>query len=116
MATRKSPEAANAHALSIVAEPGKPTLVLTRVFNAPRRLVFEAHAKPEHVWRWWGLRTHTMSACEVDPWTARELSRDDVRAPAACRDGGGPFDVTVEPGFEPSQGARRSQGRCDSWS
>jgi uncharacterized protein YndB with AHSA1/START domain len=41
-------------------------MILTRVFNAPRRLVFEAHTKPEHVSRWWGLRGHTMSVCEMD--------------------------------------------------
>jgi uncharacterized protein YndB with AHSA1/START domain len=38
----------------------------TRVFDAPRRLVFEAHAKPEHVRRWWGPRDTTMIACEMD--------------------------------------------------
>lgn len=38
----------------------------TRVFAAPRRLVFEAHAKAEHVRRWWGPRDSTMTACELD--------------------------------------------------
>jgi uncharacterized protein YndB with AHSA1/START domain len=28
-------------------------LVITRVFDAPRRLVFEAWAKPEHLARWY---------------------------------------------------------------
>src|SRR5579863_10078822 len=27
---------------------------MTRLFNAPRNLVFEAMTKPEHVKRWWG--------------------------------------------------------------
>lgn len=39
---------------------------MTRVFNAPRHLVFEAHSKPEHVCRWWGPRDTTMSSCEMD--------------------------------------------------
>jgi uncharacterized protein YndB with AHSA1/START domain len=39
---------------------------LTRVFDAPRALVFEAHSKPEHMRRWWGPRTHTMVSCEMD--------------------------------------------------
>ena len=39
---------------------------LTRVFNAPRRLVFEAHSKPEHMQRWWGPRGTTMVSCEMD--------------------------------------------------
>lgn len=38
----------------------------TRVFDAPRRLVFEAHANPEHVRRWWGPRSSTMTTCEMD--------------------------------------------------
>ena len=53
---------------------GKMTLALkseleiefTRVFDAPRRLVFEAHSKPEHIRRWWGPRGATMPVCEMD--------------------------------------------------
>jgi uncharacterized protein YndB with AHSA1/START domain len=39
---------------------------LTRVFHAPRSLVFEAHSKPEHMRRWWGPRDTTMVSCEMD--------------------------------------------------
>jgi uncharacterized protein YndB with AHSA1/START domain len=40
---------------------------LTRVFNAPRRLVFEAHSKAEHVRRWWGGGMGmTMVVCDMD--------------------------------------------------
>ena len=38
----------------------------SREFDAPRRLVFEAHSKAEHVRRWWGPRGSTMTACELD--------------------------------------------------
>ncbi|HTN90608.1 MAG TPA: SRPBCC family protein [Sorangium sp.] len=41
-------------------------VVITRTFAAPRRLVFEAMTKPEHVKRWYGLRSLTMSVCEID--------------------------------------------------
>jgi uncharacterized protein YndB with AHSA1/START domain len=41
-------------------------LVVTRVFNAPRHLVFEAWTKAEHVSRWFAPRPLTMSSCEVD--------------------------------------------------
>ncbi len=44
----------------------KPTITLTRVFDAPRRLVFEAFTKPEHMKRWWGPRDLTMTVCEID--------------------------------------------------
>jgi len=39
---------------------------MTRVFAAPRRLVFEAHSRPEHVRRWWGPRGGSMTTCEMD--------------------------------------------------
>jgi uncharacterized protein YndB with AHSA1/START domain len=39
---------------------------LTRVFNAPRRLVFEAHSKCEHVRRWWGGPDSAMTVCQMD--------------------------------------------------
>jgi len=41
-------------------------LVITRKFAAPRRLVFEAITKPEHVKRWYGCDAMTMTVCEID--------------------------------------------------
>ena len=41
-------------------------VVFMRVFHAPRALVFEAHAKPEHVRRWWGTAGDTMTECLLD--------------------------------------------------
>jgi uncharacterized protein YndB with AHSA1/START domain len=41
-------------------------LVVTRVFDAPRELVFEAWTEPEHLKRWWGPKGFTMPFCEVD--------------------------------------------------
>ena len=46
--------------------PSDTELVITREFNAPRALVFEALSKPEHVKRWYGLRQLTMPVCEID--------------------------------------------------
>lgn len=40
--------------------------VMTRTFDAPRSLVFEALSKPEHVVKWWGCRDMTMPVCEID--------------------------------------------------
>lgn len=52
---------------SLGGKPGKtPELVITRVFDAPRRLVFEAWTKAEHVSRWFAPRPLTMPSCEVD--------------------------------------------------
>lgn len=55
--------------LESVADPGrsKPEdLVLTRTFNAPRRMVFAAWTNAEHVARWFAPRPLTMPRCEVD--------------------------------------------------
>jgi uncharacterized protein YndB with AHSA1/START domain len=43
-------------------------IVLTRLFDAPRRLVFEAMTKPEHVKRWWGQlgEGYSVPVCEID--------------------------------------------------
>jgi uncharacterized protein YndB with AHSA1/START domain len=40
--------------------------VLTRVFSAPRRLLFEAWTNPEHVRRWYGCSTMRLAVCEID--------------------------------------------------
>jgi uncharacterized protein YndB with AHSA1/START domain len=37
-----------------------------RVFDAPRRLVFEAHTSCAHVRRWWGPNESAMPECELD--------------------------------------------------
>ena len=39
---------------------------LKRVFDAPRRLVWEAISKPEHFPHLWGPRRQTMVSCELD--------------------------------------------------
>jgi uncharacterized protein YndB with AHSA1/START domain len=41
---------------------------LTRLFDAPRHLVFEAMTKPEHIKRWWGCLGdgYSVPVCEVD--------------------------------------------------
>ncbi len=47
--------------------PGDREIVLTRVFDAPRQLVFDAHTKPELLQRWLtGCPDHSMPICEID--------------------------------------------------
>lgn len=41
-------------------------LVITRVFDAPRKLVFKAWTEPERVKRWWGPNGFTTPACTID--------------------------------------------------
>jgi len=48
--------------------PSDREIVLTRLFDAPRRLVFEAMTKPEHVKRWWGIldERYSVPVVEID--------------------------------------------------
>jgi uncharacterized protein YndB with AHSA1/START domain len=48
--------------------PSDREIILTRLFDAPRDLVFEAMSKPEHVRRWWGLLDdqHSVIVCDID--------------------------------------------------
>ncbi len=43
-------------------------VVMTRLFDAPRELVFEAMTRPEHVKRWWGQLGdgYSVPVCEID--------------------------------------------------
>jgi uncharacterized protein YndB with AHSA1/START domain len=52
--------------MSKSAEASKPDLVLTRVFDAPRKLVFTAWTDPKHLAQWFGPHGFTNPVCEVD--------------------------------------------------
>lgn len=49
-----------------VTESTERELVITRVFDAPRRLVFKAWTEPEHLMRWWGPKGFTLPSCKMD--------------------------------------------------
>lgn len=64
---------------NIVAEPGKQEIVITRVFDAPRDLVFKVTTDPNLIPQWWGPRKSTtiVDKMEVRPggeW--RFINRD----------------------------------------
>ncbi len=46
--------------------PSDRVLVITRVFDAPRDLVFKAWTEPERLMRWWGPKGFTTPFCKVD--------------------------------------------------
>jgi uncharacterized protein YndB with AHSA1/START domain len=48
--------------------PSDREIRLTRVFDAPRHLVFEAMTRPEHIKRWWGCLAdgYSVPVCDVD--------------------------------------------------
>ena len=59
--------AANSDTLKVTT-PSDSEIRMTRVFDAPRHLVFEAMTKPEHVKRWWGRlgEGYSVPVCEID--------------------------------------------------
>ena len=51
-----------------VTTPSEREIKMTRLFDAPRHLVWEAMSKPEHIKRWWGClgQGYSVPVCEVD--------------------------------------------------
>lgn len=52
--------------LTDTTNPTAGELVLMRVFDAPRELVFKAWTEPEHFARWWGPKGWTVPVCQID--------------------------------------------------
>lgn len=51
-----------------VSTPSDQEIRMTRLFDAPRDLVFEALTRPQHVKRWWGQLGdgYSVPVCEID--------------------------------------------------
>jgi uncharacterized protein YndB with AHSA1/START domain len=49
-----------------VAPSGDREIVVTRVFDAPRKLVFDALTRPELIKRWLGPRGWSLTECRID--------------------------------------------------
>jgi uncharacterized protein YndB with AHSA1/START domain len=49
-----------------VTTPSDTEIQMTRVFDAPRELVFEAHTTAEHMSNWWGPRKYEVVSAEYD--------------------------------------------------
>jgi len=44
----------------------KERMVITRVFDAPRALVWKAWTDPQYVMQWWGPKGFTAPVCKID--------------------------------------------------
>jgi len=51
---------------SPIVEPSERVLVITRIFDAPRELVFKAYTDPNLIPQWWGLRSSTTIVDKMD--------------------------------------------------
>jgi len=68
MDTRRGSEATSMKNSTTMERKSERELVLTRTFNAPARIVFDAWTKPELLKRWWIPKSSGMSllSCEAD--------------------------------------------------
>lgn len=66
--------------ISATVETSEWDLVMTRVFDAPRELVFQAWTETRHVAQWWGPNGFTNPVCEMDVRVGGAI-RIDMRAP-----------------------------------
>ncbi len=72
-------------------------LTLTRVFDAPRELVFKAWTDPKHMAQWWGPKDFTNPVCELDVRPGGAI-RIDMRGPdGVVYPMGGVFHEIVKP-------------------
>jgi uncharacterized protein YndB with AHSA1/START domain len=70
---------ATRHGTATVTLPSDTEILITRCFEAPRMLVWDALTTPRHLLRWWGPPWHPLATCEIDlrpggSW--RYVSRD----------------------------------------
>ena len=56
----------NRHGSAVITFPSDTEFLVTRVFDAPADLVFEAFTTPAHVKRWWGYETSEWLVCDID--------------------------------------------------
>lgn len=52
--------------MSTAATTGNKVLVITRVFDAPRELVFKMWTDPDHLKNWWGPKHHPATVLNMD--------------------------------------------------
>jgi uncharacterized protein YndB with AHSA1/START domain len=68
------------HGSAVITLPSDTEYLITRAFDAPADLVFEALTTPDLVKRWWGFETSEWLVCEIDlrvGGTWRYVMRDD---------------------------------------
>lgn len=72
-------------------------LVITRIFDAPRELVFKAWLDPRHIAHWWGPDGFTTPVCELDARPGGAIHIDLQGPDGTIYPGGGAFHEIVEP-------------------
>ena len=73
-------------------------LVITRIIDAPRALVFRAWTGPKHVAQWWGPHGFTNPVCELDVRPGGAIRIDMCGPDGTLYPMSGAYREVVEPG------------------
>jgi uncharacterized protein YndB with AHSA1/START domain len=77
--------------------PATRELTITRIYDAPRSLVFKMWIEPKHMAQWWGPKGFTNPRCELDARVGGKI-HIDMRAPdGTVYPMGGTFREIVAP-------------------
>lgn len=79
----------------VTAEPGKLELFITREFEAPRQMVFEAHIDPDVYMQWVGPKDLTMSIEKWEPYNGGSYAFTHVRGDHKYKFFGVYHDITA---------------------
>ncbi len=86
-------------------------LVIVRVFDAPRALVWKAWTDPEHFKRWWGPEHFTAPSCTMDVrvggtylWCMRSKKGEEYWTTGVYREVVAPERLVYTDGFADAQG------------
>lgn len=82
----------------VFTKPTEREIIITRVFDAPRALVFKMWTDPNHLKEWFGPAIFTNPVCEVDARVGGKwhiVMRDPLGNDYPC---GGVYREVVEPG------------------
>ncbi len=69
----------NRQGSAVVTLPSDTEILITRQFDAPAALVWEALTRPEHIKRWWGPEWCPVTSFPPR-WTSASAARGDTSA------------------------------------
>jgi len=79
------------------AEPAEKSFVMTRIFDAPRELVFRAWIDPQVMAQWWGPKGFTNPVCTLDVRPGGAIRIDMTGPDGVVAPMRGVFHEIVEP-------------------
>jgi uncharacterized protein (TIGR03086 family) len=98
----------NRHGTAVVSLPSDLEIQITRIFDAPAALVFEAWTTPALIRRWWGYEQAPLVVCEMDlrvggswRYVTRDADGVELGWHGECREIDAPRRLVASEVFEP---------------